>query len=183
MAGVAEGDVVVAVLRFLQARGVTPCRVSLARGQGVNAPQTERTVLQEFPHVQLVDSGPDIVPNSSDEWWQVECKGQGRGTPQTQRNNFDRALASVVSYYEGTAPNESGTRAKPYLALALPSSDDYRRELKRRVRIALRVRLGLWVLLYEPQTKGIVPYPPDKDYDWPDTGRRKTPDLSEIPLV
>jgi hypothetical protein len=181
MAGVAEGDVVVAVLRFLQARGVTPCRVSLARGQGVNAPQTERTVLQEFPHVQLVDSGPDIVANSSDEWWQVECKGQGRGTPQTQRNNFDRALASVVSYYEDTPPNEIGTGAKRYLALALPSSDDYRWELKRRVRRALRERLDLWVLLYEPETRTIVPYAPKQEYDW--TSRRRKPDWEDIPLV
>ena len=37
----------------------------------------------------------EIGPENS-EWWQIECKGIG-GKPATQRDKFDRGLASVVS--------------------------------------------------------------------------------------
>jgi hypothetical protein len=87
----------------------------------------------------------------------VECKGVGTGTSQTQRNNFDRALASVVTYFEEAPyplpPNYSN--ANLFLGLALPSSHDYLRELRRRVRVTLRKRLHLWVMLYNPSDDSV----------------------------
>ncbi|MCY4137059.1 MAG: hypothetical protein OXF56_02180, partial [Rhodobacteraceae bacterium] len=95
--------------------------------------------------------GPDIVAVSEHEWWCIECKGTGTGKPSTQRNNFDRALASVVSYYEDDpqAPVRWAKDARVFLGLALPASPQYLKELARRVRSPLRRRLNLWILLYE----------------------------------
>ena len=55
----------------------------------------------------------------------------------TQRNNFDRALASVVSYYTDSLPIMPDDLAVlrgavPHLGLALPETPDYLRELRRR---------------------------------------------------
>jgi hypothetical protein len=93
-----------------------------------------------------VNGGPDIVAVSEQEYWQVECKGAGSGQRSTYRTNFDRALASVVSYF-GTAedlPSDCGHRI-PFLALALPQAPEYMAELRRRVRDSLSRALGLWL--------------------------------------
>ena len=48
---------------------------------------------------RFLSSGPDIIALSKSRYWQIECKGAGTGKQSTQRNNFDRAVASVVAYY------------------------------------------------------------------------------------
>jgi len=99
---------------------------------------------------------------SDSEWWIIECKGAGLGKSQTQRNNFDRALASVVSYFE-ESPQGLGAEhqgATVCLGLALPATRAYLNELRRRVRSPLRKRLNLWVLLYELESKKIRAVPP-----------------------
>ena len=45
--------------------------------------------------------------------------------------------------------------------LALPASPEYLKQLKKRVRQPLRVRLNLWVLLYEPKSKSIRAVSPE----------------------
>src|SRR2546426_3696293 len=82
---------------------------------------------------QFASSGPDFVGISSHEFWKLACKGAGSGQPATQRNYFDRALASVVSYYTDSPPTMpdflSALRdAVPHLGLALPATPDYLRE-------------------------------------------------------
>ena len=119
--------------------------------------------------MNLTADGPDIGAISKSEWWQVECKSAGVGKPQTQRNNFDRALASVVSYYGAPLPElpeefHAVTQAQPYLGLAIPATGAYLRELRRRVRSPLRQRLNLWILLYEPRSGEIRGVSPDDSY-------------------
>ena len=83
---------------------------------------------------------------------------------QTQRNNFDRALASVVSYFEETPQGVPAEfeNATVCLGLALPATQAYLNELKRRVRLPLRKRLNLWVLLYELETSAIKAISPEE---------------------
>ena len=101
-------------------------------------------------------SGPDIVVVSDDLCWKIECKGCGTGKPSTQRNNFDRALASAVSCYEDRRPVTLG--------LALPASEQYKKLLETRAGTPLRTRLNLWVLLYDHGE--IEPIRPNDDYPW-----------------
>ena len=156
---VSEGCVLIATTKYLLTeRKVLPYQFSVASGRGVDyeSPKAEIEALFQTTGraPTFVGSGPDIIAVSDKEWWCVECKGVGGGKPATQRNNFDRALSSVVSYYEVgpqvPAQWDDWTKdSKVFLGLALPASEQYLRLLERRVRPSLRRRLNLWVLLYE----------------------------------
>ncbi len=173
---IGEGEVLLATIKYLVTRSVLPYQVSVPRGQGIDAGSIKIKVKDYFKvdstsfEPKFVSSGPDIIATSKSEWWVVECKGTGTGVPQTQRNNFDRALASVVSYYEDSPNNvpkqlqDWVKNATVFLGLALPASVQYRKELERRVRPALRQRLNLWVLLYDEQSKKICPVAPNEVY-------------------
>jgi len=169
-----ENDVLIATIAFLRERGVTCYGISVARGKGIDKSVMETNAWaalgEDIPHVYPFSAeGADIIGISSTEWWKIECKGSGTGKSQTQRNNFDRALASTVSYYE-EKPSNLPTKyahymnAQPYLGLALPASQAYLKELKRRVRQSLRKALNLWVLLYESNSNKIRAVSPEDDY-------------------
>ncbi|SRR5712692_663452 len=167
---VAEPDVLVATTLFLIERGVTPYQFSVAAGKGIDTSGATERLRSAFAAIgrspRFSGNGPDILGISDSEWWVVECKGSGTGQPQTQRNNFDRALASVVSYYEeepqGVSTQQQGVTV--CLCLALPATRAYLNELQRRVRSPLRRRLNLWVLLCEPSSRSIKPVSPDAQF-------------------
>jgi len=167
---IGEGDVLLATIRHLLKRKAIPFQISVASGRGIDTELIKTEVKRIFGSVsfepQFVGSGPDIIAVSEEEWWIVECKGAGTGKTQTQRNNFDRALASVVSYYEDhpTDPPDWAKNASIFLGLALPASQQYLRELQRRVRAPLRQRLNLWVLLYDDSAKLITAISPTEAY-------------------
>ena len=165
-----EGEVLLATIHFLIDRNALPYQVSVASGRGIDAEQIKSEV-QRMPIFEkisfkprFVGTGPDVVAVSKEEWWQVECKGVGAGKPQTQRNNFDRALASVVSYYDDAPPEDLLPGASPFLGLALPASPTYLSELRKRVRLPLRRQLNLWVLLYDSSTETIQAISPSDEY-------------------
>ena len=167
---VPEGEVLRGTLRYLFRRKVLPVQVSVPTGQGIDANQIKNEVKTIYGNIgfdlYFASSGPDVIAVSAKEYWIVECKGIGKGQTQTHRNNFDRALASTVSYYEDS-PVDAPDCAKDstiFLGLALPSSKHYIRELKRRVRMPLRKRLNLWVLMYNPASKEIKDVSPETDY-------------------
>jgi hypothetical protein len=169
-----ENDVLLATVAFLRERGVTCYGISVARGKGIDKKASETSAWaalgDDITHIYPFSSeGADVIGISATEWWKVECKGSGTGKSQTQRNNFDRALASAVSYYEekpSNLPKEYARygNAQSYLGLALPASRAYLNELKRRVRLPLRKALNLWVLLYEPNSKKIRAISPEESY-------------------
>lgn len=165
-----EGEVLLGTLRYLLKRQAIPFQVSVPTGQEIDTNQIKKKVAEIFANVDFnpdfVGSGPDVVAVSESEYWIVECKGTGKGQSSTQRNNFDRALASTVSYYEDNPPNPPGwaKNASIFLGLALPNTKQYLNELKRRVRSPLRKRLNLWVLLFDTESKQIKEIPPDADY-------------------
>lgn len=165
---ISEPDILIAASVFLITRGVTPYQFSVASGRGLDSTRaTER--LREACRTmgftpRFTGDGADILGISDTEWWIIECKGAGSGKSQTQRNNFDRALASMVSYYEekpqGVGPEYQNTTV--CLGLALPATRLYLNELRRRVRAPLRKRLNLWILLYEPNSKLIRAVSPEE---------------------
>lgn len=162
---ISECDVLIAVARWLRLRNVAAVRISVAGRRSDRQRVRETLAVDQITAADChyVSNGPDIVGQSATEYWQVECKGSGTGVVQTQRNNFDRALASVVSYYVDQPPSNSGS-VIPYLGLALPATADYMRELRRRVRSPLRVRLNLWVLLFNMSDSSIRAVDPVADY-------------------
>jgi hypothetical protein len=179
---VSEFDVLVATARFLwYSGGVYPYKISLARGQGIDPDSARKVIEDEFNPEDVypifVGEGPDIKGISSSEWWLIECKGVGKGVANTQRNNFDRALSSAVSYYEDKIPKEDkeelyqlgfGTPRgmQICLGLALPRSPHYLSQPRRRVRKPLRKKLNLWVLLYDPVSKAVEAISPTSDYPY-----------------
>lgn len=167
---VAEPDVLIATTLFLIERGAVPYQFSVAAGRGIDTAGATNRLNRAYAAVgvtpRFAGNGADILALSDTEWWVVECKGSGAGQPQTQRNNFDRALASVVSYFEDQPQGlpEDGQNVKVCLGLALPATRAYLNELQRRVRSPLRRRLNLWVLLYELASQKIRAVGPDAKY-------------------
>lgn len=167
---VQETDVLIATIVYLVQRGVQPYQFSIPRGKGIDTESAKRRISDAFkaiePQPRFSNEGADIVAISEKEWWHIECKGAGSGKAQTQRNNFDRALASVVSYFgeDKNSLPEQFHDAEQYLGLALPTSPHYLKELKRRIRKPLRERLNLWVLLYDPQSDSMRSIPPNSHY-------------------
>ena len=168
---VPEIDVVIATCLWLWQRRVPPLLCSVPVGQGIDA-RADRLRLIEtlsaagvppgFPAFE--PRGPDIVAMSKTHSWYIECKGAGSGTPQTQRNNFDRAVASAVSYYtDGVSADYPN--ATPVLGLAVPITRYYLQFIRGRVPPALRKRLNMWLLLYDPVTCQIEGIAPDQIFD------------------
>jgi Holliday junction resolvase len=147
-----EIDVLIASALWLWERRIIPVQFSIATGKGLDAESHRRRLVAALDKAgvpatirEFAATGPDVIGFSQNEFWQVECKGVSGGTKQTRRNDFDRALASVVSYYiEDLSEWPEGIRgAKPCLALALPEIPDYLSELTRRVGSPLRRKLDL----------------------------------------
>lgn len=171
-----EIDVLIAASLWLKERGVLPLVFSVATGHGIDSTKDKHRLKQALitsgiPEsvIRFANDGPDIIAVSQKEYWQIECKGAGSGKESTQRNNFDRALASTVSYYCDNIPQmpeelKALEDATPVIGLVLPSTRSYLTYLRRRVQKPIRQRLNLWVLLYDINTREIVPIPPDADY-------------------
>jgi hypothetical protein len=100
--------------------------------------------------------GPDIVAYSHEGIWKIECKGLGKGKASTHRTNFDRAVASAMSYFDTPS-----TR----LGLALANDYLWAYNFSERLPQALRKATNLWVFLLE---KGIIyPYEPTEEIPFP----------------
>jgi hypothetical protein len=103
---VSETDVLIATALFLRrTRGIYPYQLSIPRGKGIDVDSAKKLISDTFNPEDVYpvfsNEGPDIKGISECEWWLIECKGAGKGAKQTQRNNFDRALASVVLIMRG----------------------------------------------------------------------------------
>lgn len=101
--------------------------------------------------VKFLASGPDIIASKGSIKWKIECKGYSNATTQTLRNNFDRALASCVTYFDDTT--------NVCLGLALP--DYYAIEVQKRIPIALRIALRMSIFLYNTTNQIVEHFEPD----------------------
>lgn len=166
---VTEPQVVQATMVWLARRGVIPLQFSLSGGTGEEREALKADILDRYKGASIDPAfsreGPDIEAVSDSELWRIECKGAGKGSPQTQSSKFNDALAGAVSYYTDKT-EEIGPDLKEralFLGLALSDTDKYMKELKRRVRNPLRQRLNLWILLFEMETGKIRPISPEEE--------------------
>ena len=182
---VPEIDVLIGCSLWLHRRGLLPLSFSIASGHGIDLGTDKQRLLHALDGAGIATSmidfrpdGPDVTAISSSEFWQVECKGAGQGKQSTQRNNFDRALASAVTYFVNQSPQFPGelsilNDAVPFLGLALPATRNYLDQLRRRLGTPLRKRLNLWVLLYDLKSDTIISVSPEESYpqlqDFPTT--------------
>lgn len=182
---VAEFEVLLASALWLKGQVATEdIQVSPPRGQELSNEEQqlrlkETLVRVGYRNIKFSHRGPDIVAHDKTRIWKVECKGFSRGARSTVDNNFDRALASVVSYYDEPVEGNGGEGIpdlstvlsslsrpnKPVrLVLALPDSTQYHKLLRDRVKPSLRKRLDLWLLIFHPATKSITSYDPNRDF-------------------
>ena len=159
-----ELEVLVATLVWLVRNGWTAEAISIATGHGLPSiehqkEEVKKTLIRENASLeQLVfkAKGPDIIARSQEGVWKIECKGLGQGKAQTHRNNFDRAVASVMSYFDN-----------PQTRLGLALANDYLwvYNFSERLPLTLRQATNLWVLLLENGT--IYPYKPTEELPFP----------------
>lgn len=176
---VTEPQVLLATFDWLLDRSILPYNFSISGGPSPEEREEQEELKKEIlrryeaasdKHARRLipdfsQGGPDIEAISSSELWRIECKGIGKGSPQTQSSKFNDALAGAVSYYTDKT-EEIGPDLKEralFLGLALPDTDKYMKELKRRVRNPLRQRLNLWILLFEMETGKIRPISPEEE--------------------
>jgi hypothetical protein len=143
---VPEVDTLVGVVRWLHSQGWAIESLSIARGQGIDSLGNKNSVKGELAKLGLqekntrfVSKGADIVAKKEGVLWRIECKGLAESMKSpTMRNQFDRAVASVVSYYDQVQGLQLG--------LAVP--EEYGKYIRDRLPQALRTALNLWVLVY-----------------------------------
>ena len=138
--------------------------ISVARGRGLPPVSYQKEEIRKafdtenvpFDERMFKPQGPDIVAHSYEGIWKIECKGLGRGRSQTHRNNFDRAVASVMSYFD-----------TPSTRLGLALANDYLwvYNFSERLPQALREANNLWVFLLEHGT--IYTYQPTEELPFP----------------
>jgi hypothetical protein len=155
---VPEVDVLIAVVRWLHSEGWAIEVLSVARGQGIDSTRSKNKVEAELAklgiekkNIRFVSKGEDISARKGSSLWRIECKGLAESLkPSTVRNQFDRALASVVSYYN----------QKQGLQLGLAMPEECRKLIKDRIPQVLRATLNLWILLYVSADEEIYPFAP-----------------------
>jgi hypothetical protein len=156
-----EIDVLIATGIWLHSQGWTIESISVARGQGIDTYEDKQKLRAKFseakvPHEDIIfnSSGADLTARKDSTTWKIECKGLGTGTPQTLRNNFDRTLASAVSYFD--------QKNDLCIGLAMPKDYTYINLIRSKIPQALREAINLWILLYNPDGNTIVSYEPNK---------------------
>ncbi|HUV45854.1 MAG TPA: hypothetical protein VMW45_02165 [Dehalococcoidia bacterium] len=151
---VAEVDVLIGVAKWLHSNGWQLEKVSPPRGlkdeekmkAGFTAAGIPISNL-EFGHV-----GEDIRARQGEELWKIECKCLSGGRPATDKNNFDRAVASAVSYYT----QSKGLR----LGLAVP--EWYTKFIQKKLPRVLREAVNLWIFLYASKDE-IYEFTPEEE--------------------
>jgi len=141
-----EVNVIIAVMRWLHSEGWTIQSLSIPRGQGIDSVSSKNRVKAELAalgieekSVRFVSKGEDIRARKGSNLWRIECKSLGTDLrPSTLRNQFDRGLASTVSYYDQSQG----------LQLGLALSEEYFKHIKDRLPQALRIAINLWVFIY-----------------------------------
>ena len=164
---VSELNVLLATLKWLLGEGWSVDGVSIATGSGLAPIEEQKEEVKRVLNASswLLDEyvldhrGPDIVASRGQEVWKFECKGHGKGKRATLKNNFDRAVASVVSYYDDH---------NTLLGLALPDDYLWKYDYGSRLPSALRGTINLWVFLYDPKLDSVYPFEPGEELPYPE---------------
>ena len=148
-----EVDVLIAVAKWLHSSG---WQLETVSTRNINKVKTELTAAGILTNnIEFRREGEDIRARQGDILWRIECKGLSSGKPETVKNNFDRAVASTVSYYM----QRDGLR----LGLALPEAYEYDKFLRSKLPQALRTAINLWILLYVSADDEVIVFAPDEE--------------------
>ncbi|OGL45262.1 MAG: hypothetical protein A2W05_03930 [Candidatus Schekmanbacteria bacterium RBG_16_38_10] len=155
-----EQIVLIETAKWFVKRGCDLNSISIPRGKGYTGDikSNLENELKDIGYDKKINYNPhgaDIIAQNEDEIWKVECKGLGSGTTQTLRNNFDRALASAVTYFDEEDKQQ-------FLVLAIPNSLPYLQQLLR-INKSLRKTLNLWILLIDENDHTVNEYKPEDD--------------------
>lgn len=158
-----EVDVLIAVAKWLHRNDWQLEKVSLARGQRIDQANHEKRVRAEFTaagidvkSISFVSKGEDIRARHGTEVWRIECKGLGDVSTQTLKTNFDRAVASAVSYYN----------QRVGLRLGLAVSEEYDRLIQNKLPQVLRQAINLWIFLYISADDEVYVFRPDEEFPY-----------------
>ncbi len=138
-----ELEVLIATAIWLVQNGWELEAISVAKGVGLPQIEVQKEAVREafknksMPFVEELfkSRGPDIVARSGETILKIECKGLVKGKSQTLRNNFDRAIASAMSYLDA-----------PWTRIGIALANDYLWALDfgQRLPCALRKATDLW---------------------------------------
>ena len=102
---VPEIDVLIAVAKWLHSNGWQLEKVSMPHGKGIDPIRNQDKLEAEFTafgilmnSIEFSQAGEDIRARQGSNLWKIECKCLSSGKSSTDKNNFDRAVASAVSY-------------------------------------------------------------------------------------
>jgi len=136
---VPEVDVLIGVAKWLHLNGWQLEKIS---PRGLDDEKKIRIELTttgiSIENIKFHHAGEDIRARQGSNLWKIECKSLSDARSQTDRTNFDRAVASTVSYFTQT----EGLR----LGIALP--EWYKAFCKSKLPQALRLAINLWIFLY-----------------------------------
>jgi len=159
-----ELEVLIAIIIWLARNGWNIEAISVAQGSGLPTVDSQKEEIRKafnaenmpFDKKMFKPRGPDIIARSHADIWKIECKGLGIGKASTQRTNFDRAVASAMSYFD-----------TPQTRLGLALANDYLwyYNFSERLPQALRKATNLWMFLLENGT--IYPYEPTEELPFP----------------
>lgn len=156
---ITENNVLIAVAKWLHKNGWQIKQVSVASGQRIDYAEEIKKLRANLDSIgvpvgklKFTSQGADIEALHETEVWKIECKGMGNVKLPTLKNNFDRAVASAVSYYD----SNTGLR----IGLALP--EEYSRLINAKLPSALREAINLWVLLYVSADDEVYVFEPDE---------------------
>jgi len=154
-----EIDVIIATAVYLHQGGWRINTISIPTGQGLDRRMQREKLEKKFAEegipmtgIRFLSNGPDLIAKKGKEVWKVECKSLGNWKPQTLRNQFDRALSSTVSYFDGEAT---------HIGLALPIEYAFRGLVRGRVPERLRSTLNLWIFLLDSEKGAFWAVGPD----------------------
>ncbi len=161
-----ELEVLIATALWLLRNGWRVETISIAKGHGLPPVDQQKEEIRKalnadnapFDERIFRPEGPDIIASPHEDIWKIECKGLREGRAQTHRNNLDRAVASVMSYFD-----------TPQTRLGLALANDYLwvYNFSERLPQTLRAAANLWVFLLENGT--IYPYEPTEELPLPHT--------------
>lgn len=147
---VLETDVVIATAKWLKSNGWEILNISIPTREIEHKPR----LIAEFETSKIpIDlemfraSGPDIIAQRNNVKWKIECKGLSSGEEPTKRAKFSLALASAVSYFDGSKDT--------WIGIALPDYDTYRNLVSIKISQALRKKLDLWIMFYNQKNNSI----------------------------
>lgn len=140
-----EVDVLVGVIGWLHENGWVIDKISIPNGAILSHIQVKQKIKESITNVDFSlnnvsfrHEGEDIRAKKNSITWKIECKGLTGGKNQTIKNNFDRAVASCVSYFT--------TKENLQIGLALP--EWYKNYFPSKLPQACRIALNLWIFLY-----------------------------------